>query len=144
MPSWVAKELCHVTKRFRNQQIRSWDEVFGKPFSGNRRGGTLTRRKAGFVWDEVRRLYDEEDRKLDESIFEDVGKGFGFSATTAKNLYYEYQDAIQQKVRMRVRELHEKEGRGLDDSLFQDVGKEFRLSAKTTEHLYKRLMQPKK
>jgi hypothetical protein len=144
LPSWVAKKICRAHSQLRDGELRSWNDVFGKPFPGKRRKGILTRRKAVHVWHDVRELHEKESRRMDDSLFEDVGKRYRFSATTAKNPYYEYQDAIQQKVWMRVRELHEKEGRGLDDSLFQNVGQEFGLSEKTTKHLYKRLMQTKK
>ena len=144
LPSWVAKEICLAHSRSRDGELRSWNDVFGKPFPGKRRKGILTRRKAIYVWQNVRELHEKEGRSLDNSLFEDVGKKFGFSATTAKNLYYECRDVNQPKVWMRVRELHEKEGRSLDNSLFEDVGKEFGYTAKTAEHLYRRLMERKK
>jgi hypothetical protein len=34
---------------------------------------------------------------LDDLLFEEVGKEFGFSATTAKNLYYERKRILEQE-----------------------------------------------
>jgi hypothetical protein len=93
LPSWVSRELWHAFKRFEGGQLSSWEDVFGKPFPGKRRKGSSTRRKAREVWIRVQGLR-EEGRKLDDLLFEEVGKEFGFGATTAKNLYYEYEHSL--------------------------------------------------
>jgi hypothetical protein len=90
LPSWVSKELWHACELFYEGQLQSWEDVFGKPFPGKRRKGASTRRKDLEVWVRVveRRA---EGANVDDLLFEEVGKEFGFGATTAKNLYYRRQ-----------------------------------------------------
>jgi hypothetical protein len=97
LPAWVSKELWLAYCRLRDGQLRSWEDVFGKPFLGKRRKGILTRRKAPFVYAEVCELHEKEGRALDDFLFEDVGKTFRIGTTTAKNLYYEYKRLMQRK-----------------------------------------------
>jgi hypothetical protein len=96
LPSWVSKELWHSFELFYEGHLMSWEDVFGKPFPGKRRKGASTRRKSLEVWIRVieRR---EEGAKLDDALFEEIGKEFGFGATTAKNLYYEARNRLKKQ-----------------------------------------------
>jgi hypothetical protein len=88
LPSWASRELWEAYRRFCEGKLESWNEVFGKPFPGKRRTGKSTQQKGLRVWARVRQLHESEGRHLDESLFEDVGKEFAVSASTASKLYY--------------------------------------------------------
>jgi hypothetical protein len=94
LPSWVSKELWHASERYYEGQLKSWEGVFGKPFPGKRRKGASTRRKDMEVWTRVEQRY-ADGANLDDLLFEEVGKEFGFSATTTKNLYYERRRIVE-------------------------------------------------
>ena len=98
LPSWISKELWHAFELFSKGQLNSWEEVFGKPFPGRRRKGTSTRLKAREVSIRVRELR-EEGANLDDLLFEEVGKEFGFSGSTAKSLYYKFEHQMEETLR---------------------------------------------
>jgi hypothetical protein len=91
LPSWLSNELWLAYRLHCNGQLRSWDDVFGKPFTGKRRKGISTKQKAVAVWAKVRQLYETKGYNLDEELFEKVGKLFKIGTTTARNLYYDVQ-----------------------------------------------------
>jgi hypothetical protein len=94
LPSWVGKELWHAFELFYEGQLKSWEDVLGKPFLGKRRKGASTRRKDLEVLIRVVERH-ADGANLDDLLFEEVGKEFGFSATTAKNLYYRRRDLLK-------------------------------------------------
>ena len=74
--------------------LKSWEDVFGKPFPGKRRKGAATWRKDLEVWVRVKERH-ADGAKLDDLLFEEVGKELGLSATTVKNLYYERKRIVE-------------------------------------------------
>lgn len=105
LPEWVAVALTDADSRFESGRLKSWKEVFGKPFRKKTQKGSFTSALASPVWEEVNRLHRQRSdqwprgRPIDESLFEDVGKKFDIGKTTVSNLYYEFNRAIRKGAR---------------------------------------------
>jgi hypothetical protein len=89
VPDWAA-EMFHkaVLKSF-SKEIRSWDEVFGRPI---KKGTHLRRAKRKFeigspIRDRVNQRHAAGE-PLDKVLFELVGEEFGVGGTFVSDLYY--------------------------------------------------------
>jgi hypothetical protein len=89
IPEWVRVaflDACEAAERF---EIRSWEQVFGRPVSK----GThlkLRKRDAGLpliIIEHVEAL-KRAGRKVDKGLFREVGKEWGINATRASEIYY--------------------------------------------------------
>jgi hypothetical protein len=100
LPEWATEALTEANSLFESGRLKSWEQVFGKPFRGKTQNGSFTSAQAWRVWKEVnRRLQQEEEQRLDDGLFEDVAKDLCIGGkTTIKNLYYEYSRAIRNSV----------------------------------------------
>jgi hypothetical protein len=89
MPEWVRAaflDACEAAERF---EIKSWEEVFGRPVP---KGTHLKRQKRDaalplIIIDAVEAL-KAEGRKVDKDLFKQVGKEWGINATRASEIYY--------------------------------------------------------
>jgi hypothetical protein len=89
LPAWAATAFCEAYFRSRDGKLKSWNEVFGKPWPGKSRKGTATESRAVAVWIEVNRLHHDEGCPIDEGLFERVGKSLGVGRrSTISRLYW--------------------------------------------------------
>jgi hypothetical protein len=87
LPSWVGREIWLAHDLYRKGQLRSWDDVFGKPFPGRRRKGISTKAKDLAVWARARQLYETEDFYLDDELWERLAKEFDMGTTNIKSAF---------------------------------------------------------
>lgn len=88
LPQWATAVVGDASYRSEKGQLKSWDEVFGKPYPGKSRKGTATESRAVEVWIEVRRL-SGEGHPIDEALFERVGKKLKVGRrSTVSRLYW--------------------------------------------------------
>jgi hypothetical protein len=77
-------------------EVKSWDDVFGKPLKKGKRLGT-ERKKADIMrqlFQHINELHDEEGKALDGLLFAAVGKKYGVGATVAAEIYYAAQKRL--------------------------------------------------
>jgi len=89
LPEWVETELAIAAFDFEIRLIKSWDDIFGKPFPGKSRKGLRKQMSSYLVWKRVREhkspipevfvVVAEELKREGHS----VGK-----ASTVRDLYY--------------------------------------------------------
>ena len=97
LPAWATAAFREALDRRYKGKLKSWDEVFDKPYSGKTRKGTATQSRIVEVWLEVRRLHDVEGRPLDEGTFEDVGKKLGVGRkSTVSRLYWLFDRVVRE------------------------------------------------
>jgi hypothetical protein len=89
IPLWLEKAFlaaCRAGTRF---EIKSWDEVFGRPLKKGKRLATERRKWVITepLWTRVVDLH-AEGKPLDKELFNTVGKEFGVSGTVASEIYY--------------------------------------------------------
>lgn len=97
LPIWAAQMVTDIEFRWRTGKLKSWEDVFGKPFRGKTRKGALTRSRKLEVWIEVQRLH-QQGRPIDESLFEEVGKKLKIGGkSTVSHLYYEMEDPVRKE-----------------------------------------------
>lgn len=92
MPDWVATNFLKAYRRGIHFQVRSWDEVFGRPLKKGRHLANARKRweERLAVYNRVREiLATKQDTPIDEALFELVGSELGLSKTVATELYYE-------------------------------------------------------
>jgi hypothetical protein len=95
LPDWVKKALGNAYWRFKDGDLKSWEEVFGKPFPGKSRKRARQRARALEVWTEVR-LRINQGQPIDEHLFEQVGKKLGLGGhSTVSALYYWFDRTYQ-------------------------------------------------
>lgn len=89
LPPWVVKAIGVAYRKARDLEIRSWDEVFGRPVP---KGTHVASARKKPLQQLVVRLAVDESRcageAVDEALFEEVGKRLGMGKTKASKLYY--------------------------------------------------------
>jgi hypothetical protein len=90
MPEWARVAFLRAYEAAESFEIRSWDEVFGRPvpkgthFNSNKRDAVLPL----IIVEHVEALR-AAGRKVDKGdLFKEVGKKWGISATRASEIYY--------------------------------------------------------
>jgi hypothetical protein len=90
-PPWLEQAFANAYGAKSEGKIKSWDEVFGRPF----KKGTQPAReyyKKRIVNDLYKRVVERHDggagEPIDKKLFESVGKEFGVGGTVASELYY--------------------------------------------------------
>jgi hypothetical protein len=101
LPEWAAGALTEADSRFESGQLKTWEEIFGKPYRGKTRKGSHTKAQASPVWEEVNRLH-REGRPIDGNLFEEVGQKFGIGKTRTSDLYYEFDQSLRSGIRYYV------------------------------------------
>ena len=84
VPVWAQKALINAISKAKTYQIKSWDEVFGRPLE---KGKQLTAERRRLVLMEpifkrVRGRH-EAGESITKDLFESVGREFGVSGTVA-------------------------------------------------------------
>jgi hypothetical protein len=74
LPPWVAQTVLDAHAQGRSGRLKSWDDVFGKPYRGKSQRGAHTDSRKFEVWLEVRRLRRQEKRSIGPALFEEVAK----------------------------------------------------------------------
>jgi hypothetical protein len=91
LPDWAKQALTDAWDRYSDGTLESWDEIFGKPFLGKRRGSSdrAVAARQLKVWTEVRRrVY--QGQSLGDDLFEAVGRDLGIGGkSTVNRIYYE-------------------------------------------------------
>jgi hypothetical protein len=91
--TWVYQKFLEAYFAVTGCEVKSWDDVFGRPLP---KGGQLAteRRKIEIRWSvyECIRNRHEAGEPL-EKLFREVGKDFGIGSTVAKELYYDIKNS---------------------------------------------------
>jgi hypothetical protein len=95
LPEWLRAAFLHTYEARTRFEIRSWDEVFGRPVP---KSTHLTKERRNAEWrfrilERVRELAPP----IDKGLFEQIGEELGISGTTVSEIYYD----------KRTRELYE-------------------------------------
>jgi hypothetical protein len=90
VPPWVQENFRVAMDKFHSREIKSWDEVFGRPLPKGKQLATERRklRLSGPIYERVyrRRMAGEPVTK---ALFDEVGKEVGVSGTVAAEIYYD-------------------------------------------------------
>ena len=90
VPKWAQEALINAVARAESFEIKSWDEVFGRPLekgkqlAAKRRKSRLTKP----IFERVRERH-EAGEPIAKKLFESVGREFAVSSTVASEIYYE-------------------------------------------------------
>lgn len=105
MPEWVARSYRDAFREITSAKERSWDVVFGKPYAKYTRLNKLRKKEQKFrVYEKIiHTLKKHPELSTDDYLFEQIGRKFCISGSTAKALYYEVKD---------MREFKQPKGRG--------------------------------
>jgi hypothetical protein len=97
IPEWAAKAFCEAHHKIRTYQVKSWDEVLGRPLKKGKR--LATERRNVEIWDLLFREIVKRHRAgaaINKELFSEVGAKFGVSGTVASDIYYEIPDDIRE------------------------------------------------
>jgi hypothetical protein len=88
-PQWLDRAFNDAYEAGISGAISSWDKVFGRPIAkGKQRKAARLRSQLILpIVYRVRQLH-AKGRAIDKTLFEDVGRKFGISGTTASKIYY--------------------------------------------------------
>ena len=110
-PKWVKQQLYLAAELFETGQLKSWDQIFGKPFPGKRRKGLLTRSRAFEICREAERLKTQHNFKEDRGLFEQIAKNLkigrktknGWTGwATVRDIYFEEKAHDRERDRRRL------------------------------------------
>jgi hypothetical protein len=93
LPEWASAAFISIYRAALAGEIRSWDDVFGRPWEQEKRGaqqrGVRTQSWKWEVWKLVHELHEGEGKPpIDDALFERVGKELGIGGrSTVKALY---------------------------------------------------------
>jgi hypothetical protein len=101
LPPWVAQTVIDAHYRWRTGRLKSWEDVFGKPFRRKTQKGTFTKSRGLEVWLEVHRLR-QNGFPVGQGLFEEaaknlrIGQKTGESGwSTVRTLYYEQERPLR-------------------------------------------------
>jgi hypothetical protein len=89
LPEWLRLAFLHTYEAHARFEIRSWDEVFGRPVP---KGMHLETEKRNA---ELRPLIIERvqalkaERPIDKGLFEEIGRDLKLAGTTVSDIYYD-------------------------------------------------------
>jgi hypothetical protein len=91
VPAWAREKFREAIGKVRSFEVKSWDEVFGRPLKKGKQLAALRRRSEALskVWKLVnarRRAGEALDKRLFEAVGREVGIG---GATVVEKMYYE-------------------------------------------------------
>jgi hypothetical protein len=96
VPAWLRNALEEAYLAGFSYQIKSWDEVFGRPIKKGWSDSRLAaeRRKNSIAWDVFEAVCArmEAGDAISQDLFASVGKQFGVGSTVAHQLYYRILD----------------------------------------------------
>ncbi len=90
IPPWLATAFAQACHRVHMYEVKSWDDVFGRPLKKGKRLATERRnmKMAGPLFDMVQERH-KAGAAINKGLFNEVGAEFGVSGTVASDLYYE-------------------------------------------------------
>jgi hypothetical protein len=90
LPDWLRLAFLHTYEARARFEIRSWDDVFGRPVPKGTHLKTEKRNsELRFLILERVEALKAEGRPIDKGLFEEVGMGLRISGTTASDIYYD-------------------------------------------------------
>lgn len=98
LPAWAAQGFLEGHGKIDRLEVRTWDEAFGPPDID--KGGQLAARRhwrkiQPEIYDFIEDMRKNQQRPLDNALFEDAAKAFGTNRDRAARLYREYAKAIE-------------------------------------------------
>ena len=92
LPEWARDALDTAHAQATSGRARSWDDVFGKPYTGQQR--TRYNRGRRFeIWGAVKDRV-VQGASITNKLFKEIGEDKGLSAKYVSNLYYEVEGII--------------------------------------------------
>jgi hypothetical protein len=90
VPDWARQAFRAAYNRGLRFEIKSWDEVFGRPLKKGKQLATERRKMelATHVTALVFELHQLRGKPIGKALFESIGKKLGIGGTTASDLYY--------------------------------------------------------
>jgi hypothetical protein len=90
IPPWLATAFAQACHKVHMHEVKSWDDVFGRPLKKGKRLATEHRNMkiAGPLFNTIRGRH-EAGAAINKELFNEVGAEFGVSGTVASELYYE-------------------------------------------------------
>jgi hypothetical protein len=100
MPEWAASAVVSIHRAALAGEIRSWNDVFGRPWQQERpraqRRSLRTRTWKWEVWKLVHELHEAEGKPIDNKLFEKVGRKLAIGGkSTVAALYGEAEQAFR-------------------------------------------------
>jgi hypothetical protein len=100
IPDWLIRALGQVVNAAWTYQIKSWDDILGKPV---KKHGRLEekRRRAEIefpLWERVQEA-KQRGEPVDRGLFELVGREFRVSGALAEKIYYKTRELCEAMVR---------------------------------------------
>jgi hypothetical protein len=86
IPPWAAQALETADALYWSGRLKSWEDIFGKPFPGKRRAGLETRIRQRHVYYAALKRKQEGCPSAD--LFATVAKDLRMGEYTVRNLYY--------------------------------------------------------
>jgi hypothetical protein len=107
VPDWARKAFSAACQRVWWYEVKSWDEVFGRPLKKGEHLAAARRKVklARDIWWEVKIRHDEgAGEPITKELFDSVGKKFKIGGTTAAEIYYwleneEEEEEFQEQVK---------------------------------------------
>jgi hypothetical protein len=89
IPEWAQKALINAVDRVNSFEVKSWDEVFGRPLEKGRHLRVERRKLAVHrqIFERVRERH-KAGESITRGLFESVGREFGVKRTEAEKIYY--------------------------------------------------------
>lgn len=97
MPQWVEKAFLEAYQKVHRYEVRSWDDVFGRPIPKNVHLQAKQReRSVGWqVYKCIKELKRNNPSKpIDIALFEKVGERFGIKKTLVQKYYSKYKKLV--------------------------------------------------
>jgi hypothetical protein len=89
IPPWLATAFDEACRKVYMREVKSWDDVFGRPLAKGKRLAT-ERRDARLARPLFTMIQDRHKAgaAINKELFHKVGKEFGVSGTVASEIYY--------------------------------------------------------
>jgi hypothetical protein len=99
VPPWAQERFCNDVHKAACYEIKSWDEVFGRPLKKGKQLSAQRRRKqlGVKIFNRVNELA-EAGEAVSKPLFERVGEEFGVSCTVTEEIYYNTWNSIRDLV----------------------------------------------
>ena len=91
VPQWAQDLLNDAVLKADCYEIKSWDEIFGRPIKKGKQQAAARREQS--IAEHLFYLITEHHHQgvpISKGIFETVEKSFGISGTTAERIYYKF------------------------------------------------------
>ena len=92
LPEWASKVFITAYESGVGGEVKSWDDVFGKPYPKGSNLNAIKKRleKRGALTNRIRQMKNKDPSiAIDVALFEKVGSEFGVGKTLANEYYYE-------------------------------------------------------